>query len=321
VAVISDRTVSRLYRASFDHCLEDAGAARVTWHVVDPGEKSKSSGVVDALYGELISEHFGRDGVICALGGGVVGDLAGFVAGTIHRGVRFIQVPTTLLAMVDSAIGGKSGINHALGKNLIGVFHQPRAVLSNTRTLATLPPREIAGGFAEVIKYGVIRDAPLFERLETRAAASLALETQPILDIVLTSSSIKAEIVALDELEGGLRAILNFGHSFGHAIEQTAGFGTFSHGEAVAVGMVMAAELGIELGLTPSGLDTRIAQLCRRFGLPTTLERDARMSLMDAVGRDKKVRGTNINFVIPLGLGEVTIESLPLERIRRWLRG
>jgi 3-dehydroquinate synthase len=319
VAVVTDARVSELYRAAFDAALGAVGVGEASWHIVPEGETSKSMETLAAVYDGLLEARLGRDGWVCALGGGVVGDLAGFAAATLHRGVPWVQVPTTLLAMVDSAIGGKTGINHRLGKNLIGAFHQPRVVAADLDTLETLPRHERANGFAEIIKYGVISDAALFEVLEDEAEALLALSSPRLLDIVLASARIKAEVVVRDEREAGLRMILNFGHTLGHAIERTAGFGSWSHGQAVAVGMVLVAALGAELGLTPASLSARLAALCRRFELPTELDPAHRAALAGAIGHDKKVRGERVQLVVAKTLGEVVVEPLPLAQVRAWL--
>ncbi len=320
VAVVSDDRVSALYRSDFESTLEAVGATLLCWHDLPQGEASKSLEALGRVHDDLLSAQFGRDGIVCALGGGVVGDLAGFAAASIHRGVPWVQVPTTLLAMVDSGIGGKTGINHRLGKNLIGAFHQPLVVTSNLRVLNTLDRAELSNGFAEIIKYGVISDSTLFSRLEASAEALLALEHAQLLDIILTSARIKSEVVERDERESGLRMILNFGHTLGHAIERTAGFGVWSHGQAVAVGMVMAAEFGAWLGRTPAHLASQVADCCRQYELPISIDRDHRAALADAVSHDKKVRGDDVKFVFPVELGRAEVHSVPLWRLKNWLR-
>ena len=319
VAVVTDENVEALYRDSAHNSLIEAGAEGVQWLTVGPGETSKSREVASTLYDQLLSAGFGRDGVICALGGGVVGDLAGFVAATIHRGVTLIQMPTTLLAMVDSSIGGKVGINHPLGKNLIGAFHQPLAVLSNLETLLTLNHRELSSGFAEVIKYGVIADLGLLERLERGLLHPQPTDFPQLLDIIAASSRIKAGVVVRDEREGGHRMVLNFGHTIGHAVEATSGYGSWSHGEAVAVGMVMAAELGCSLGVTSERVPPEIRRLCRVFDLPTELPQIDCGALATAIRLDKKVRGGHVMFVLPHDLGEVEIHPIALEQLTTWL--
>lgn len=320
VAVVTDNRVESLYRDAFSASLKAAGVRRTTWCAVPPGEQSKRLEVLDGVYDTLLGDRLGRDGVVCALGGGVVGDLGGFAAATVHRGVDFIQVPTTLLAMVDSSIGGKVGINHAVGKNLVGAFHQPGAVLANLDVLQTLSARELTCGIAEVIKYGVIADPALFSRLEKHALAIQTGDFEHLLDIVVTSATIKADVVVRDEREGGLRMVLNFGHTLGHAIEATSGYGKWSHGEAIAVGMVMAAEFGVELGHTPQPLIARIRELCEVFHLPAEIAPADRPVLATSVGHDKKVRGSDVRFVIARSLGHVTVESVPLVRLEGWLR-
>ncbi|MCA9562002.1 MAG: 3-dehydroquinate synthase [Myxococcales bacterium] len=315
VAVISDENVSGHYRQRLDVVLSAIGCRNHFWLIVEPGERSKSLAVVERLYSGLLDHVFGRDGVVLALGGGVVGDLAGFVAATIHRGVDFIQLPTSLMAMVDSAIGGKTGVNHSAGKNLVGAFHQPRAVLANLLTLDTLPKREIACGLAEVIKYGVIADPELFARLEERASTLLSDAGRALLDIVVTSATIKADIVAQDERESGLRMLLNFGHTLGHAVENTSGYGSFHHGEAIAVGMVLAAKLGGVLGITPESVEGKIRNLCDALGLPTEIGPDHVSELSRVVAHDKKVRGDHVKFILAKGIGDAEIVPIPLAQL------
>jgi 3-dehydroquinate synthase len=319
VAVITDSTVMPLYRARFEACLAEANPQATSWHVVPAGEQSKSREALWTLYDELLENHVGRDGLVVALGGGVVGDLAGFAAATLHRGVPFVQVPTTLMAMVDSAIGGKTGINHARGKNLIGAFHQPLAVLSQVETLQTLPRAELSSGLAEVIKYGVIRDGALFERVRREGGELLGGSPEQLLEIVSSSARIKSEVVGEDERESGLRMILNYGHTLGHAVEQTSGYGSWLHGQAVAAGMVLAAELGEALGVTPSGLAEEVAAACQACELPTGLAPERRRALLSAVVHDKKARGDHVLFVLPRRIGEVVIEPVPLQRLGEWL--
>jgi len=247
--------------------------------------------------------------VIVALGGGVVGDLAGFAAATYQRGVPFIQVPTTLLAQVDSSVGGKTGVNHPLGKNMIGAFHQPLAVIADTATLDTLPDRELAAGLAEVIKYGAIRDLAFFGWLETNIARLRDRDPDALAKAIGRSCEIKAEIVALDEREAGPRALLNLGHTFGHAIETLEGYGAWLHGEAVAAGMVMAARLSARLGRAPESDADRLEALLRRAGLPVEppgLEVDA---WLDAMGRDKKNESGRITLILLDRLGAATVEK------------
>lgn len=320
VAVVSDVKVAGLYKDRFSRALADANVPVLSWHLIPEGEASKSIQQLIQLHTELLEAGLSRDGIICALGGGVVGDLAGFAAATLFRGVEWINAPTTLLAMVDAAIGGKTGINHRYGKNLIGAFHQPSAVLINVPVLQTLPPRELRSGLAEVIKYGVIADAGLFSDLETHVEEILSLSSEPILEIVARSAKIKGTVVGHDEREAGERMILNFGHTFGHAIEATTGFGTWTHGEAVAVGMVLAAEFGVTLEKTHPSVPVRIADLCASFELPTSVDKVHFGSLGEAVGYDKKIRRDHIKFVVPVDIGRVEICSIELDDLTTWLQ-
>lgn len=319
VAVITDRNVEALYREELSGSLESARVKKPLWLTVEPGEMSKSESVLWRLYSDLLAAEFGRDGVIVGFGGGVVGDLAGFAAATLHRGVDFVQIPTSLLAMVDSAIGGKVGINHSAGKNLIGAFHQPKCVLANTKVLTTLSKRDVSCGFAEIIKYGVISDMSLFHEVSTLSDAYSHRTSRQVLDIIATSARIKADVVVRDEHEGGLRMILNFGHTLGHAIEATSGYGSWSHGEAVAVGMVMAARFGSFLGITPAGVDQALVKCCELHHLPTALVDSSVEALMTAVRHDKKVRGDLVKFVFARSLGEAVVESVSVDQLAKWL--
>jgi len=274
---------------------------------IPSGETSKCLAQVESLYHELARFRLERRSFIVALGGGVVGDVAGFVAGTYLRGIPFVQVPTTLLAQVDSSVGGKTGVNLPAGKNLVGVFHQPRLVLCDLATLDTLPEREFRAGVAEVIKYGIIRDAAFFAQLETDLDRLLAREEATLGAVVARSCEIKAEVVAQDETESGLRAILNFGHTIGHALEAISGYDRYLHGEAIAIGQVAAARLSVRLaGLAEADCE-RIRALFARAGLPT----DARLtgaekkSLLKAMQLDKKVSGGRVKFVLAETIGRV----------------
>ena len=319
VAVITEKTVAALYREAFHQTLLKCRAEKVFWIVVEPGESSKSLKVLEQAYDLLLSNYFGRDGVICAFGGGVIGDLAGFVAASIHRGVSVLQVPTTLLSMVDSSIGGKTGINHSQGKNLIGAFHQPLAVACNIDVLATLPEREKSCGFAEVIKYGAISSSGLFERLEGSRSCLLTEDNRELLDIVADSARIKSKVVAQDERESGLRMVLNFGHTLGHAIEAAQGYGKWSHGEAIAVGMVMAAQFGVSRGLTDKLVVERLKGVCGQFHLPIEIDKDMKKRLIEAIGHDKKVRGSDIKFIFVPRIGEALVQRVALDVLADWL--
>jgi 3-dehydroquinate synthase len=269
------------------------------------GEAYKTLETVEDILDTLIEGGASRDTTVVALGGGVVGDIAGFAAACYMRGVDFIQVPTTLLAQVDSSVGGKTGVNHASGKNLIGAFHQPRAVLIDTDTLRTLPDRELKAGLAEVIKYGAIVDADFFAWLEANIEALLARDTEALAAAIRRCCELKAQIVAEDERESGRRAILNFGHTFGHAIERCQGYGEWLHGEAVAAGMVMAAQLSA----SDAAVAERIGKLLERAGLPTRPPAIAAPDLLAAMGMDKKVQQKRLRFVLLRGLGEAFVTS------------
>jgi 3-dehydroquinate synthase len=300
--VVTNETVEPLY---LEALTADLTGKQVRAISLPDGEAYKTLETVEDILDTLIEGGANRDTTVVALGGGVVGDIAGFAAACYMRGVEFIQVPTTLLAQVDSSVGGKTGVNHASGKNLIGAFHQPRAVLIDTETLQTLPDRELKAGLAEVIKYGAIVDAEFFAWLEANVDALLARDPRALAVAIRRSCELKAEIVAEDERESGRRAILNFGHTFGHAIERCQGYGEWLHGEAVAAGMVMAAQLS-------SGdiaLAERIGNLLARAGLPTRPPAIPALDLLAAMGMDKKVQQKRLRFVLLRGLGEAFVTS------------
>ena len=273
--------------------------------VLPPGESSKSATAWADLLEQIAAARLDRSGVLVALGGGVIGDLTGFAAASFMRGIRFVQVPTSLLAMVDSSVGGKTGINLKAGKNLAGAFHQPLAVLADTDTLATLPAREFAAGLAEVVKYGVALDAEFFGWLEANAAAIRAREPAALEHLVAHSCRIKADVVSQDEREGGRRALLNFGHTMGHAIEKATGFSGVLHGEGVAMGMVYALELAAALRGFPAADAARAVKLLRAFGLPVAPAPGlAWPDLVAAMGVDKKAAGGRVRFVLGARLGQ-----------------
>ena len=285
--------------------------------VIEAGEDQKTPATVAQIHDAAFARRLERGSLIVALGGGVVGDMAGYAAATWLRGIAVVQVPTTLLAMVDAAIGGKTGVNHPGGKNLIGAFHQPRLVLIDPNSLATLPEREFRAGMAEVIKYGVIGDAQLFAELETAARrdplAGLASQTAvgaPLLQTLLErSAGAKAQVVAADEREGGLRAILNYGHTLGHVVEALCGYGTWLHGEAVAIGMVAAGELSLELGLWSAEDQRRQRAVIAAAGLPQRWPALDGEAVLACLQGDKKVRDGRVRFVLPTGIGEVEIRD------------
>jgi 3-dehydroquinate synthase len=287
-----------------------------TLAVLPPGETSKSLGCAGDLYDDLVRLRADRHTAVVAVGGGVIGDLAGFVAATYARGLPLLMVPTTLLAMVDSSVGGKVGVNHPRVKNIIGAFHQPVGVWIDTEALATLPPRELRCGLAEVIKYGVILDPQFFAYLEENADAIAAGDPSVLRHVVAHSCRLKADVVSKDEREEtGLRAILNFGHTIGHAVESVAGYGvSIEHGEAVAIGMAAEARLAERLGWIEPATTARLISLIGRFELPTTvppsLDEDA---MIDAMGRDKKNQRGQIRFILPRALGRVELTAEPRE--------
>ncbi|MCB1070857.1 MAG: 3-dehydroquinate synthase [Verrucomicrobia bacterium] len=303
VMVVSDQQVDELYGYTAEASLASAGFT-VHREVVPAGETSKCAEVLTRLQEQAAGYRLDRRSAIVALGGGVVGDLAGFLAATFLRGIDFIQVPTSLLAMVDSSVGGKTGINLKQGKNLVGSFHQPRLVLADTSVLQTLPDRERRAGLAEVIKYGVIRDAGLFGFIEANLSGLLALDDVPVRHIVARSCEIKAEVVSKDETEGGVRAILNFGHTVGHAIEAVTSYGEILHGEAIAIGMVFAGRVSVrELGF-PEADQQRLEALLAATGLPVRAPHCSWDALRRVMETDKKAASGIPRFVLARALGE-----------------
>ena len=294
--VVTNETVGPLYLDKLLHNLDGHSVASIA---LPDGEAYKTLATMQSILDRLVESGANRDTTIVALGGGVVGDIAGFAAACYMRGVAFVQVPTTLLAQVDSSVGGKTGVNHEHGKNLIGAFHQPRVVLIDTDTLATLPDRELRAGLAEVIKYGAICDAAFFDWLEDNMQDLLARDADALAHAIRRSCELKAEVVAEDEREAGRRAILNFGHTFGHAIERCQGYGDWLHGEAVAAGMVMAAKLS---GLAATEVE-RLRALIAAAGLPVEPPEIAPEDWMSAMGMDKKVQGKQLRFVLLDGIG------------------
>lgn len=278
--------------------------------VVPAGEGSKTMASVEKVLDWLLERSFPRDGVLVALGGGVVGDLAGFVAAIYHRGIDFIQVPTTLLAQVDSSVGGKTGVNHAKGKNLVGAFHQPRTVLADTSTLSTLEERQLQAGLAEVIKYGMLADSTFFTWLERKLDRLRALDPDALAYTIERCCAIKARIVMLDEREAGPRALLNLGHTFGHAIETWAGYGNWLHGEAVAVGLCMAAYMSACMGWIKEDMVQRCRSLVERAGLPTAPPNGMRpVDFTELMMRDKKVADRRLRLVLMRGIGEAVLSA------------
>mgnify|MGYP006279723533 CR=1 FL=1 len=311
VLVVTNPVVHQHYGATALASLEASGF-KASVLVIEAGEDQKTPATVGQIHDAAFAQKLERGSLIVALGGGVVGDMAGFAAATWLRGIAVVQVPTTLLAMVDASIGGKTGVNHPGGKNLIGAFHQPRLVLIDPDTLTTLPEREFRAGMAEVIKYGVIGDAELFNELEQAGTQLASMETLPsaLLQRVLErSAAAKAKVVAADEREGGLRAILNYGHTLGHVVEALCGYGTYLHGEAVAIGMVAAGELALELGLWSAVEQERQRAVIAAAGLPQQWPDLEPEAVLQCLQGDKKVRDGMVRFVLPTGLGHVEIRG------------
>jgi 3-dehydroquinate synthase len=307
VMIVTNETVAPLY-------LEPLRAALAGYQLGDvvlpDGEQYKTLEVWNRIFDGLLEARFGRDCTLIALGGGVIGDMTGFAAACYQRGVGFIQVPTTLLAQVDSSVGGKTGINHPAGKNMIGAFHQPRAVIADTSTLATLPQRELSAGLAEVLKYGLIRDAAFLGWLEAHMAELLARDPDALAYIIRRSCEIKADIVAADEHEAGQRALLNLGHTFGHAIETATGYGSWLHGEAVGVGICMAADLSARMGWLTEGDVTRVRRLVTSAGLP--VDAPAELSaerFLELMAVDKKVQDGHLRLVLLRHTGDALVTA------------
>jgi 3-dehydroquinate synthase len=307
-AIVSNAVVAPLYLERLRSALAACGASAVEI-IVEDGEQAKRWETLDAIIAAMLEARCDRGSVVIALGGGVIGDLAGFAAAIYQRGVAFVQVPTTLLAQVDSSVGGKTGINHALGKNMIGAFHQPLAVIADVGTLATLPPRELRAGLAEVIKHGLVLDGAFFEWLEAHMARLLDGDPQALTHAVLRSCELKAQVVAADEREAGLRAVLNFGHTFGHAIEAGVGYGSWLHGEAVAAGMVMAAELSARAGALEPSAVARIRALVARAGRPVEGPELAPARYLALMTIDKKATAGRIRFVTLEAIGRAALRD------------
>jgi 3-dehydroquinate synthase len=317
VAVISNPVVAPLYLARVTAALRRAGAEPAVEVLVEDGEQAKGWASLERVFDALLGARLGRDSVIVALGGGVVGDLAGFAAAVYQRGVPFIQLPTTLLAQVDSSVGGKTAVNHARGKNMIGAFHQPAAVIADVGTLGTLSERELRAGVAEVIKHGCALDAELVDWLETNMARLLAREAGALAHVVRRSCELKAAVVAEDERESGRRALLNLGHTFGHAIEAGAGYGTWLHGEAVAAGLVMAAELSVRTAGLPPADAVRVRALLERAGLPVRGPAMSADRYLELMALDKKAARGRTRFVLLERIGHAAVHANVDERLVR----
>ncbi|WP_147163916.1 3-dehydroquinate synthase [Pararhodospirillum oryzae] len=326
VAVVTDHTVGALYRAPLEASLKAAGIAS-RFIELPPGESSKSFATLERLLDILLEARVERSTTLVALGGGVIGDLTGFAAAILLRGVDFVQIPTTLLAQVDSSVGGKTGINTRHGKNLVGAFHQPRLVLADTGVLDTLSPRDLRSGYAEVVKYGVIDDPAFFAWLEENGPAVLAGDGDARAHAIATSCAAKARIVGADERESGQRALLNLGHTFGHALEAETGFGpTLLHGEAVGLGMIMALDLSARLGVAPAGDARRLSAHLAACGLPVDPRTLADAPSWDVdrllahMGHDKKVSDGRVTYVLARGIGAAYLErNVDPDRVRETL--
>lgn len=309
VALISNPTVYDLYGKTVSESLRASGYD-LTEVLLPDGEEYKSLASTEKIYEALLKAKLDRKSALIALGGGVIGDITGFAASTYMRGIDFIQIPTTLLAQVDSSVGGKTGVNHPLGKNMIGAFWQPRLVWVDTATLETLPRREFLCGLGEVIKYGVIWDEDFFAYLEANRDKILRLDKEAMTHIIRRSCEIKAEVVSKDERESGLRAILNYGHTVGHAIETVTGYKKYLHGEAVAIGMYMEARLSQKLGLIEKKAVGRIKALIDSYELPSEMPTEIQVNdLMEKMWIDKKTVGGKMHFVLPEKVGAVKIHS------------
>ncbi len=307
VVVVSNETVLPIFKTSIALSLENYD---VRYFQMEDGEQYKTLDTYERIMSFLLEQQVSRDVTLIALGGGVVGDITGFVAATFMRGVDFIQIPTTLLSQVDSSVGGKTAVNHSLGKNMIGAFYQPKAVIIDVESLSTLPARELSAGLAEVVKYGILGDKDFFEYLEANAAHIMSLDKGVLSYVIAKCCQLKADIVSQDEKEQGVRALLNLGHTFGHAIEAEQGYGNWLHGEAVAVGMVQAATLAKARGWLSQDDVTRVVNLLKLFNLP--VEGPANMNLasyLKHMKKDKKVLSQTIRFILPKSLGQAILVS------------
>jgi 3-dehydroquinate synthase len=309
VAIVTNTTVEPLYAEQLRAALAPLGK-KVSTIVLPDGEAYKNWETLNLIFDRLLLERADRKTTLIALGGGVIGDMTGFAASSYMRGVPFIQVPTTLLAQVDSSVGGKTGINHPHGKNMIGAFYQPQAVLADTATLHTLPPRELAAGLAEVIKHGLVADAGFFDWVEHNIDALNRCDNEAMIHAVKVSCDIKSRVVAADEREGGLRAILNFGHTFGHAIEAGLGYGEWLHGEAVGCGMVMAADLSVREGRLDAATQARIASVVAAAHLPVRAPALGAQRYVELMSVDKKAEAGAVKFILLDGLGRALVTAV-----------
>lgn len=308
VAIVTNTTVAPLYLDKLAHTLQAAGVTVIPVILPD-GEAYKNTETLNKIYDALLQQRCERSTTLIALGGGVIGDLTGYAAATYLRGVPFIQIPTTLLSQVDSSVGGKTGINHPLGKNMIGAFYQPQLVLADIDTLQTLPAREFSAGMAEVIKYGLIRDAAFFDWLEANIAKLMALDEAAISEAIFRSCQNKAEVVARDEHENGERALLNLGHTFGHAVENAMGYGVWLHGEAVAAGTMMAADLSQRMGWLSANEVARMHALLSAANLPLDAPKLGAEKYLELMQLDKKVSDGKIRLILQQAIGQSVITS------------
>ena len=308
-AVVTNETVAPLYADRVVKVLEGIGQ-KVELIVLPDGEEFKTWEVLQKIFDGLLENSADRKTTLVALGGGVIGDMTGFAAACYMRGIRFIQVPTTLLSQVDSSVGGKTGINHPLGKNMVGAFHQPQAVIADLDTLKTLPPEELAAGLAEVIKHGAIADSEFLSWIEKNKDALNNCDPRAMEFAVLRSCEIKSKVVAQDEKEGGIRAILNFGHTFGHAIEAGMGYGTWLHGQAVGCGMVMAADLSVRVGLLSEADASRLKKIIQALRLPIQPPKLGVDRFMELMSVDKKAEGGEVRYILLNGLGQSKIQTV-----------
>lgn len=314
VLVVSNETIAPLYLSTVADHLAQFQYSQV---ILPDGEQHKNLQMVSRIYDRLLEDKHNRTTTIIALGGGVIGDMAGYAAATYQRGVNFIQIPTTLLSQVDSSVGGKTGVNHALGKNMIGAFHQPQCVIADIDTLSTLPPRELSAGIAEVIKYGLICDEDFYRWLLSHVESLLVVDEHSLVAAVFRSCENKAKVVASDERESGIRAILNLGHTFGHAIETTMGYGQWLHGEAVAAGMVLALKLSCKLGWINDEELATATDLLRRARLPVDPPDMSVEQFMDLMRLDKKVLDGRLRLVLVRAIGDAIITSDVEEQLVR----
>ena len=310
VYIVTNTTVAPLYAERLTKTLEKLDKP-VRTIILPDGESYKDWKNLQLIFDDLLKFGADRQAMLVALGGGVIGDMTGFAAASFMRGIRFIQVPTTLLAQVDSSVGGKTGINHPLGKNMIGAFHQPAAVIADLNTLKTLPARELSAGLAEVVKHGAIADAEFLNWIEANAQALLECDTTVMAHAVLRSCEIKSAVVSADEREGGIRATLNFGHTFGHAIEAGMGYGAWLHGEAVACGMVMGADLSRRLNFITQDEVNRLTKIIQSMNLPTNPPKFGAQRFMELMQVDKKTEGGQIRYVVLEKIGKAQIKSVP----------